>query len=106
MQGRSHANRREIGRPVTAGSNMIQGGQISYSPQMGDAACMGDDLPDLSLLSRVGFPAVVRDATPEVKKVACFISKHNGGHGAVRDLAEFILKARGDWKDVIARFAE
>lgn len=58
---------------------------------------IGDDLPDLELLSRVGFAAVPRNAAPEVKKVADYVTRRNGGRGAVREVVEKILKAQGLW---------
>lgn len=58
---------------------------------------MGDDLPDLPILRRVGLPAAPADAVPEVLQVAAFIAPVPGGCGAVRALAELILKAQGKW---------
>lgn len=58
---------------------------------------MGDDLPDLPVLRRVGFSAVVANARNEVKAVADCVTEHAGGKGAVRELAEIILKTQGKW---------
>lgn len=60
-------------------------------------AYMGDDLPDIPLLKRVGLAAAPSDAVAEVKKLAHFCAPYCGGNGAVRALAEYILKAQGMW---------
>ncbi len=60
-----------------------------------EIAYMGDDLPDLCVLNKVGLPCCPNDAVCEVKDVALFISSKNGGRGAVRELCDFILKAQG-----------
>ena len=64
---------------------------FSYS----DIAYMGDDLPDICVLEKVGLPSCPLDAVNEVKEVSKFISTRNGGEGAVRELCEFILRAQG-----------
>lgn len=57
-----------------------------------EIAYMGDDLPDLCVLRKVGLPSCPKDAVPEVLKVARFISSKEGGRGAVRELCDLILK--------------
>ena len=57
-------------------------------------AYMGDDLPDLCVLRRVGLPSCPNDAVPEVLKICRFISSKDGGRGAVRELCDLILKNR------------
>jgi len=57
-------------------------------------AYMGDDLPDLGVLRRVGLPSCPKDAVPEVLKACRFISSKDGGRGAVRELCDLILKNR------------
>ena len=57
-------------------------------------ACIGDDTPDLPLMSAVGFAATVADAHPLVRAAAHWISVAPGGHGAVRELTDEILRAR------------
>jgi 3-deoxy-D-manno-octulosonate 8-phosphate phosphatase (KDO 8-P phosphatase) len=58
-----------------------------------DVAYMGDDLPDLPVLRRVGLAAAPADAVPEVREAASFVAPLPGGCGAVRALSDFILKA-------------
>ena len=69
-----------------------------------EIAYFGDDLVDLPIMGQVGFPAAVADAVQEVREVAVLQSDYPGGHGAVRQLIEFILKAQGKWEDLVAGF--
>ena len=66
-----------------------------------EVAYIGDDLFDLAVMKRVGFPATVADATEEAKSVSILISDFAGGKGAVRQIIEFILKAQEKWQAVI-----
>lgn len=78
---------------------MVAYEEILTTRQLKDeqVAYMGDDLTDLCILRRCGLPAAPADAVPEVLQVAKFVSVHWGGHGAVRELAEEILKAQNAW---------
>jgi len=69
-------------------------------------AMLGDDIPDLAALTRVGFPAAVANATSAVRSVALWTSTKRGGHGAVREFCEALLDARGQLKGVITRYVE
>lgn len=60
-----------------------------------DCGYIGDDLPDLPVLRSAGFAATVADACDEVKATAHWIAPQPGGRGAVRALAEYVLRARG-----------
>lgn len=62
-----------------------------------EVAYVGDDLPDLPILQRVGLAAAVANAVPEVKRVAHFVTARSGGEGAVREVIELIVKAQGKW---------
>jgi 3-deoxy-D-manno-octulosonate 8-phosphate phosphatase (KDO 8-P phosphatase) len=68
-------------------------------------AAMGDDLPDLPVLSRVGFAACPANAVPEVAAVCHLVCGSEGGRGAVREVAEVILKAQGRWQEQVGRWA-
>ena len=59
-----------------------------------ECAYMGDDWPDLPVMARVGFAAAVGDAAPEVRRAAHWIAQADGGRGAVRALAEYVLRCR------------
>jgi 3-deoxy-D-manno-octulosonate 8-phosphate phosphatase (KDO 8-P phosphatase) len=64
-------------------------------------AFMGDDLPDLPALARVGLAACPADAAPEVRAACALVTSSRGGHGAVRELVELLLKARGAWDEIV-----
>jgi 3-deoxy-D-manno-octulosonate 8-phosphate phosphatase (KDO 8-P phosphatase) len=64
-------------------------------------AYVGDDLPDLPVLRRVGLAVAVGNAVPEVKRVAHFTTKALPGHGAIRETIELILKSKGIWEAMI-----
>ena len=64
-------------------------------------AYVGDDLPDLPLLRRVGLAVAVGDAVPEVKNAAHYTTKAVAGHGAIREAVELILKSKGIWAAMI-----
>ncbi len=58
---------------------------------------VGDDIPDMEVMSYVGLPVAPQDAVAEVKSVAKYISHYEGGRGVVRDVIEQTLKAQGKW---------
>ena len=66
-----------------------------------EVAYLGDDLPDLTVMRRVGLAVAVGDAAAEVKKAAHYTTKAVGGRGALRELVELILKSQGIWEEMI-----
>jgi 3-deoxy-D-manno-octulosonate 8-phosphate phosphatase (KDO 8-P phosphatase) len=64
-------------------------------------AYLGDDLPDITVMRRVGLAVAVGDAAPEVKRVAHHVTKAIGGKGAAREVVELILKSKGIWNEMI-----
>lgn len=58
---------------------------------------MGDDIPDMKVMQRVGVPSCPADAAEEIKSISRFISTRTGGKGCVRDIIEQTLKAQGRW---------
>jgi 3-deoxy-D-manno-octulosonate 8-phosphate phosphatase (KDO 8-P phosphatase) len=64
-------------------------------------AYIGDDLPDLPLMRRVGLAIAVGDAVPEVKKAAHYVTTALAGRGAVREAVELLLKSKGIWEEMI-----
>lgn len=58
---------------------------------------MGDDVPDLEILRRVGCPVCPQDACPDVKEVCLYVSPWRGGMGCGRDVLEQTLRAQGKW---------
>ncbi|WP_333784417.1 HAD-IIIA family hydrolase [Thermocrinis sp.] len=65
---------------------------------------VGDDYMDIPVLKVVGFPATVKDAPRLVKRYAIYVSKKRGGEGAVREIAELILRTKGKLKKVLEDF--
>ena len=65
---------------------------------------VGDDLVDLPVLMQVGFAAVPADGTAEARARAHFVSEARGGHGAVRQVIEFVLGAQGRWAAIVADY--
>ncbi len=63
-----------------------------YELKFDEVAYMGDDLPDLCVLRKVGLPSCPKDAVPEVIKASRFVTNRLGGHGAVRELCDLILR--------------
>ena len=66
-----------------------------------EVAYLGDDLPDLTVMRRVGFAVAVGDAAPELKSMAHYVTSAHGGKGAAREVVEVLLKSRGLWKAMI-----
>jgi 3-deoxy-D-manno-octulosonate 8-phosphate phosphatase (KDO 8-P phosphatase) len=58
---------------------------------------MGDDIPDIEVMRECGLPCCPKDAAPEVRQVARYISHAEGGRGCGRDVIEQVLKAQGRW---------
>lgn len=69
-----------------------------------ETAFVGDDLADLQVLRRVGLPIAVANAVAEVKAVAGYVTRASGGHGAVREAIEALLRARGVWPEMLERY--
>jgi 3-deoxy-D-manno-octulosonate 8-phosphate phosphatase (KDO 8-P phosphatase) len=67
-------------------------------------AYMGDDVVDVPLFRKVGMAIAVADACQEARKAADYVTDREGGHGAVREVCDLILRARGDWKKIIAQY--
>ena len=77
-----------------------------YHLALDEIAFMGDDLNDLPALLAAGLSAAPADAAEDVRQRVAFIAPHKGGHGAVRDLLELILKARGIWDAIVEEYSE
>lgn len=60
------------------------------------AAFIGDDVQDIPIMRQVGIPIAVQNARPEVKESSVHVTQAQGGHGAVREAAEWLLELRGD----------
>lgn len=73
--------------------------------ELTEIAYVGDDLLDLPVIQRVGLGVAVADAAAEVREAADYVTTLPGGHGAVRELIEEILKQTGRWDAVLKRYA-
>ena len=69
-----------------------------------EVAYMGDDLNDANLVGHVGFGAAPLDGCEEVRREAAFVSAYKGGHGAVREFVEYILKGQHKWEYVLEQY--
>jgi 3-deoxy-D-manno-octulosonate 8-phosphate phosphatase (KDO 8-P phosphatase) len=69
-----------------------------YSLKDHEVAYVGDDIVDVPIMAVAGLPVAVADATAETREFALLITKNRGGRGAVREVTDFILKAKGLWK--------
>ena len=76
--------------------------RLGISPS--EAAFIGDDFPDMSVLRVVGLPVAVANAVPEVRDACPVRLTRSGGRGAVREFAELRLRARGDWERTWERY--
>ena len=93
---------------------LVQGAEDKLGPweslrrELGLApdACahIGDDLPDLPVLASVGLAACPADADAEVRAASHFIARARGGHGAVREVVELVLRHQGLWSGLLASY--
>ena len=72
-----------------------------YNLNFENISYMGDDLPDICILEKVGLASCPADAVSEVKEICNFQSQYGGGKGAVRELCDFILDAQGIEKEYV-----
>ena len=75
-----------------------------YKINLDEICFVGDDLVDLCLMKKVGFPIAVFNACSEIKQVAHYITLRQGGRGAVREVAELILKSKGKWLEMVSAY--
>ena len=90
-------NRKGAALVELMGKLRVKPGQVCY---------VGDDLMDLPAMLRAGFPVAVADAVEEVKEAASWVTSKPGGQGAVRELVEFVLKAKGLWTSLVQSYRD
>jgi 3-deoxy-D-manno-octulosonate 8-phosphate phosphatase (KDO 8-P phosphatase) len=73
---------------------------------LAEAAYMGDDLPDLRAIRAAGLGMTVANACREVAQAARWQSQARGGEGAVREACEMLLRARGQWDQLVASYRD
>ena len=79
---------------------------VKRSSRLGDdeIAFVGDDLVDLPILRKAGFAATVPEAVPEVARISHYVSSRSAGHGAVREILDFVVRVQGAWKRATVPF--
>ena len=70
-----------------------------------DACFVSDDMNDLPVLHRIGLPVAVANAVAEVQKLAQYTTRARGGGGAVREVCEGIIKAQGNWDELVQKLS-
>jgi len=70
-----------------------------------DICYVGDDIVDIAVMKRVGLGVAVGDGVAEAKAAAGYVTRAQGGNGAIREIAEMILKAQNKWKLVVSEYA-
>ena len=68
-----------------------------YNLKRNEIVYMGDDIPDIPVMKKIGVPCCPNDAVPDVKEISIYISKKNGGQGCVRDIIEQTLRVQNKW---------
>jgi len=92
--------RQGVGNKLAVVADLVAAAGLGWEA----VAYVGDDLPDLPVVSRVGLGVAVADACPELRAAAGLVTSLPGGQGAVRELIERLLKARGGWEELIASY--
>jgi 3-deoxy-D-manno-octulosonate 8-phosphate phosphatase (KDO 8-P phosphatase) len=69
-----------------------------------ETAYAGDDLTDIVIMRRVGLAVAVANARPEVKRAAHYTTTARGGSGAIREVCEVLLEARGKWQEILRKY--
>ena len=104
VEARMHDLRLEFHLGVKDKVAVAEKVRASEGARWEECAMVGDDLPDVPLLRRVGWPIAVADAAPEVINVVRTVTDARAGHGAVREAVERVLRHNGTWQQVLARY--
>ena len=94
--------RQADGNKVAVVEEILREVQLDWS----QAAYMGDDIVDLGVLRRAGLAVTVPHAIAEAKKLAHYVTRREGGDGAVREVVNLILKAQGKWEHLVGFFSQ
>ena len=92
----------KVGNKLKIFEQLLQ--ELNLQPS--EVGYMGDDWLDLPLLVRVGFAATVEDAVPEVLQAAHYVTKRKGGRGAVREVCDLIVEARGKGSVLLEKYLQ
>ena len=71
---------------------------------LAEMAYAGDDLTDIVVMRRVGLAIATANARDEVKRAAHYVTKASGGRGAIREVAELLLRAQGHWPEILRKY--
>ncbi len=97
---------KEVHQRVFKKAEVYEAMRDRYSLSDEEVAFIGDDVVDIPILVRVGLPVCVADAVVEAKEHAMFVTDAPGGGGAVREVTDLILKARGLWQGIIDGYSK
>ncbi len=90
------------GSKVAAAEEILQQTGLAWD----QVAYLGDDIVDLGMLTRAGLAVSVPEGSAEARRAAHYVTKLAGGHGAVREVVEMILKAQRRWASIVAAHHE
>jgi 3-deoxy-D-manno-octulosonate 8-phosphate phosphatase (KDO 8-P phosphatase) len=79
---------------------ILQRGKLNWK----EVCYVGDDIVDLGPLSKAGVSVAVANAVAEARAEANYVTRAAGGHGAIREIAEMILKAQGHWESIVTGY--
>jgi 3-deoxy-D-manno-octulosonate 8-phosphate phosphatase (KDO 8-P phosphatase) len=107
----TRARARHLGVEDCYAGSLIKGPVLDelcgkYALEPAQVVHLGDDLPDLPLLLRVGLACCPQDAVPEVVQACHWVVPVAGGRGVLRAVAEFLLKTQGHWDSVVASYQD
>lgn len=68
-----------------------------YNIKLENVLYMGDDIPDYTIMKRVGLPTCPKDAVQEIQNISLYVSQKKGGNGCVRDVIEQVMKVQDKW---------
>lgn len=88
------------GRKLPAFRELLERHDLTWD----EVAFLADDLADLPALRKVALPVAVANAVPEVRALARWQCRRTGGAGAVREFAETLLQARGEWAELVEAY--
>jgi 3-deoxy-D-manno-octulosonate 8-phosphate phosphatase (KDO 8-P phosphatase) len=71
-----------------------------------EIAYIGDDIPDLPILYRVGLPITVADAPQITKQYVCWVTESKGGKGAAREVCDLIMSAQGTYQGIVEKYLQ
>jgi len=95
---------KEIFADVPRKSVILEQVMKKYKVKKEEICFVGDDLVDLGLMKRVGLAIAVANACAQIKKASHYITSKSGGRGAVREVAELLLKAQNKWKSSLSAY--